>query len=113
MGAVDFAAHFLFGISLTHKNFNHWGRGIMARSTFDTFLSILLILLSALIVYWFMQLLFGGSPGLSEFSVGLIVLLSGFFIKMYREVGEIKVTMRHSFSKMKEDMESVKKKLKI
>lgn len=92
----------------------------MPRSAFDIFLNIILILLSALILYWFMQLLFGGSPGLSEFSVGLIILLSGFFVRMYRETGEIKVTMKHSFIKiredmgsLKQDMESVKKKLKI
>lgn len=85
----------------------------MTHSTFDIFLNIILILLSALILYWFMQLLLGGSPGLSEFSVALIILLSGFFVRMYREVGEIKVGLKYSFGKMREDMELVKKKLKI
>ncbi len=85
----------------------------MARSAFDIFLNIILILLSALIFYWFMQLLFGGSPGLSEFNFALLILGIGFVFRMHREIGEIKVTMKYSFGKIKEDMELVKKKLGI
>ena len=89
-------------------------------SIFDAILNIIIILLTILVVYWFIQLIFGGSPGLSEFNFTLIVLLGSFLIKIHREVGEIKVEMKHvfnsikdSFINIKDDMDLIKKKLKI
>lgn len=94
---------------------------------FDIILNIIIILLGILIIYWLIQLIFGGSPGLSEFNFALIIFMGGFLFKIYRETGEIKTEMEHisngakeGFKKIKEDMSSlkedmflIKKKLKI
>ena len=83
------------------------------KNFFDIIVDIIIIVLSILVIYWFIQLIFGGSPGLSEFNFALIILIIGFFIKIYREIGEIKVGMRYSFSHIKEDVQLIKKKLKV
>jgi len=59
-------------------------------SVFDIILNIVIILLAILVIYWFIKLIFGGSPGLDEFNFAIIILLGSFLIKLYREVGEIK-----------------------
>jgi len=83
------------------------------KSIFDWIMDIILIALSLLIIVWLIQLIFGGSPGLSEFNFALIILISGFFIKLYREIGEMKVEVKYSFERLKNDMELIKNKLKI
>lgn len=87
---------------------------------FDLILKIIIVLLAILVIYWGLQLIFGGSPKLSEFNFGVMILLATFLFKVYREVGEIKVEIKHisigvkeGFSKAKEDMSLIKKKLKI
>ena len=86
----------------------------------DIIINIIIILLAILIIYWFIQLLFGGSPGLSEFNFALIIFMTGILFKIYREVGEIKVGTKYvsngikeGFNKIKEDISLIKKKLKI
>ena len=83
------------------------------KSIFDWIMDIILIALSLLIIVWLIQLIFGGSPGLSEFNFALIILISGFFIKLYREIGEMKVEVKYSFERLKNDMELIKNKLNI
>lgn len=90
------------------------------RSLFDIVIDIIIILLTILVIYWFIRLIFGGSPELTEFNFALILLIAGFLIKIYREVGEIKIGIKHSFINIKEDIDSIKedislikKKLKI
>ena len=51
------------------------------KNFFDIIVDIIIIVLSILVIYWFIQLIFGGSPGLSEFNFALIILIIGFFIK--------------------------------
>ena len=93
----------------------------------DIILRILIILLSLLVIYWLIELILGGSPALSEFNFGLIILIITFLMKMYRELGETKVDIKHiskgvkeGFNKirrdmnsLKEDMALIKNKLKI
>ena len=90
------------------------------KNIFDTVLNIIIILLAILVIYWFIELIFGGSPELSEFNFGLIVVIASVFIKIYREIGETKVEMKHlsggvkeSFNKIREDMGLIKRELKI
>ena len=90
------------------------------KNIFDIILNIIIILLAILVIYWFIELIFGGSPGIGEFNFALIVVIAGVFIKVYREVGETKVEMKHlsldvkeSFNKIKEDMDLIKNKMKI
>ncbi len=82
-------------------------------SIFDIILNIIIILLTLLIIYWFIKLFFGGSPDLSEFNFALIALLGSFLIKLYREVGEIKIGMKYSFIKIKEDISSIKESMNL
>lgn len=81
------------------------------KNIFDLVLDIILILLGVLITFWLLQLLFGGSPGLSEFNFAVIVMVVGFLAKIYRELGEIKMSLKFSFEKIKNQMEETKKEL--
>jgi len=90
------------------------------RSLFDIALDIILILIVILVIYWGIQLIFGGSPDLSQFNSALIIMLAGFLVKIYREIGEMRVGAKYSFLKIKEDIGSIKenmylikKKLKV
>jgi hypothetical protein len=87
---------------------------------FDLILKIFIILVFILVTYWFFELLFGGSPTLTEFGAVIIVATFGYILKINREVGEIKVDMKHninntrqSFKIMKDDIDLIKKKLNI
>ncbi len=87
---------------------------------FDLILNIIIILLAILVIYWLIQLIFGGSPGLSEFNFAAIILITSFLFKIYREIGELNVETKHisnntkeGFKRIKEDMSLIKKKLKI
>ncbi len=87
---------------------------------FDLALKIIITLLAILVIYWAIQLIFGGSPGLSEFNLAFIVLIIGILFKIYREIGEAKVEIKYvslrvkdSFDKIKNDLSSIKNKLKI
>lgn len=82
-------------------------------SLFDVILNIVIVLLAVLIIFWLIQLIFGGSPGLSEFNFGIIILMAGVLFKVYREMGEIRVEIKYSFMKVKEDMNLIKRKLEI
>jgi len=90
------------------------------QSIFDIILRIIIWLLAILIIYWAIELLFGGSPTLGQFNFTLIVLVIGFFIKIYREIGEMKMEMKYnfagiknSFDIMKNDMGVIKNKLNV
>ena len=80
---------------------------------FDIVINIIITVLSILVIYWLIKLLLGGSPDLSQFNFALILIIASLFVKLNREVGEIKVGIKYSFEKIKEDMDLIKKKLKI
>jgi len=79
----------------------------------DIILNIILTLLAILVIYWLIKLLLGGSPGLSEFNFSLIILITGFLIKIYRETGEVKTGMRHSFIKIRDDMNLIRNDINL
>lgn len=83
------------------------------KNIFDIILDIIIILLAILVIYWLIELILGGSPEIGEINFALIMVIGGFLFKIYREVGEIKIGMRYSFIKIKEDMSLIKKKLKV
>ena len=81
------------------------------KTILDIILKIVLILIALLVIYWLVQLILGGSPSLNEFNFGLIILIAGLLIKMYRELGETKVEIKHiskgikeGFNKIREDI---------
>ena len=85
---------------------------------FDLILKIIITLLAILVIVWAIQLIFGGSPELSEFNLAIIILMMGFLFKIYRDVGEIKIETAHmslgvkdGFNKIKDDLSSIKRKL--
>lgn len=77
-------------------------------SVFNIIINIIIILLAILVIYWFIKLIFGGSPRLDEFNFAIIILLGSFLIKLYREIGEVKVGLKHSFKNIKEDISLLK-----
>lgn len=86
----------------------------------DIVVNIIIILAFILAVYWFIQLMLGGSPELSEFNSVLIIMMIGMLFHLYREIGEMKVETKHislgikeSFNKIKKDINLIKKKLKV
>ena len=97
------------------------------KNIFDIIINITIILLAILVIYWFIELIFGGSPGLSEFNFAVIILMASFLFKVYREIGEIKVEIKHisagvkdgfnkikdNMSSLKDDMSLIKKRLKV
>lgn len=66
-----------------------------------------------MVIYWLIKLILGGSPTLSEFNFGLIILIITFLIKMYREIGEIKVGIKYSFNKIKEDISNINNNIEL
>ena len=103
----------------------------MKADYFDIFLKVLTILGIILIVYWFIQLMLGGSPSLSQFNAGLIFVLVSLVVNLYYKSGKFsqfiegtfprfEKSMENSFNRVKEDMKEIKmgvglikKKLKI
>ena len=82
----------------------------MKSSLIDTLMKILFIIVSILLVYWMLQVLLGRSPELSQINAALIVsFISVMFFFMSslsnlnREIGELKVDMRHGFDRVKEE----------
>ena len=82
---------------------------------FGIVLKIILILLAVLIIYWLIQLLLGMSPPLTQVNTALIIMLLGFLVQLYREVGDSKAEtkynftlIKNSFEKIKEDMAEIK-----
>jgi len=92
----------------------------MRKNILDIIVNVILILAFILAVYWFIQLIFGGSPELSEFNSLLIVMMMGVLFNIYREkgnfnreFGEFKIKTINGFERMKDDIDLIKKKLKI
>ena len=92
----------------------------MRRNILDIIIDIILFFLAILIIYWVIELIIGGSPELSQFNSAIIIMLIGLLFKVYREMGEIKTSnnyinksVKESFALIKQDMSSIKKKLKI
>ena len=95
--------------------------------TINIIINIIIIVTAIIAIYFLIQLLLSHSPPLSQVNSMFIVMIIGILFKfvhsfsyLNREVGEIKVGMKRSFSKIKEDMSSlktdmdlIKKKLKV
>lgn len=96
----------------------------MKKDIFDLILKIIIALLALLVIYWGIQLIFGGSPTLSQFNNSLILILIGLIVHLYYKFGSfdyfingtfprIEKNIEHSFNKMKEDISLIKNRLKI
>ena len=75
----------------------------MKKDFFDMFLKIILILGMILVIYWFIQLMIGGSPVLSQFNSVLIVMVIGILFKLNREFGEFKMKTINGFTNVRKD----------
>ena len=76
-------------------------------------IDILIILLFLLAVYFILTRIFGHSASDLTITISLFTVLAMALYKLNREVGEIKIGMRNGFSRIKEDINSIKNKLKI
>lgn len=90
------------------------------QNAIDIAIKIIMFIAFIIIVIWSVQILLGGSPTLSQvnsmFIVMIITILFAFMKNLSalnREIGEIKTGMKHSFSKIKDDMDLIKKKLRV
>ena len=90
----------------------------------EIILKILIILSAILVVYWFAQIMFGGSPTTEQFIIGLILAMITLIAHLYYNAGKFnqfiegtfprfEKSVESSFSKIKEDINLIKKKLKI
>jgi len=90
----------------------------------DIVLRIVIVSGVVLIVIWFFQLMFGGSPTAEQFIIGFMFVLVGLIVHLYYRSGEFGQFIRgtfprfernveQSFMRMKEDMDLIKKKLKV
>jgi len=97
----------------------------------DIILKILIVLAAILITYWFAQIMFGGSPTIEQFIIGLILAMVTLITHLYYNVGKFnqfvegtfprfEKNIESSFNKTKEsinelksDLSLIKKKLKI
>ena len=77
----------------------------------DWSLKIFIVLGTLVLLVWFIQLMLGGSPTFSQFNTGFIILFSSFLVKLYREMGEVKIGTKYSFNKVKEDTDLIKKRI--
>ena len=59
----------------------------MKKDYIEIILKSLIILGVILIVYWFLQLVFGGSPTLSQFNSGFIFVIVGLVVHLYYKFG--------------------------
>mgnify|MGYP007077538691 CR=1 FL=1 len=75
--------------------------------------NVIVIVSAIIIIYWAIELLFGGSPTLTEFNFLLIVMVMGILFKLYRELGEIKVGIKHSVTNIRSDINLIKSKMNL
>jgi len=91
----------------------------------DIIVKIIVVITAIIAIYWAIQLLFGGSPTLNQFNSILVVMMIGILFNVVykisnlnREIGEIKISMKHlsigvkeSFINIKKDIEFIKNKM--
>ena len=75
----------------------------------DVILIILFILAVGMIIWY----IFGDSPTFEQINLSLIAVVVGILFKIYREVGEIKMDIKHSFANVSKDINSIKNKMKL
>ncbi len=124
---MDFVGGSHYGYSCVDKVYSYRESKMKKFDILELVVKIVTIVSAIIIIYWGIELLFGGSPSLSEFNSMFIVMIMGVlfmfaksFSKFNREVGEMKVDVKHSFNNMKRDMgeikndmEGIKKKLGV
>jgi len=78
-------------------------------------LNIIIVIFLILVVYMFLARIFGNSPTDFQIISGVVGLFGAFIIKLFnnfsnlnREVGEIKIGMKNSFEKVREDFVRVR-----
>lgn len=90
----------------------------------DIVLKVLIILATILVVYWFIQIIFGGSPTIEQFIIGLISVIITLIVHLYYNSGKFnqfiegtfprfEKNVESSFNRIKEDITLIKKKLKV
>ena len=76
-------------------------------------IDIIIIILFILAVYFILTRIFGHSASDLAISITLFTLLAAGMYKLNREIGEFKIRTINSFEKFKDDINLIKKKLKV
>lgn len=86
----------------------------------DIIARTILVITTIAVAYLSFRFIFGNSPDLSQINAVFIVMIFGILVTMFkmmyslnREIGEIKIGMKHSFDNVKEDMNLIKKRLGV
>ena len=116
---------------ISNKNPYNWNAKMKKTNFVDIILKILIILGAILVIYWFIQIMFGGSPTIEQFIIGLILAVMTLVVHLYYNAGKFnqftegtfprfEKNIESSFNKtkeemnvIKEDLNLIKKKLKI
>ena len=80
------------------------------RQTIEDIILIILFLVAVGMAIWY---IFGDSPTFEQINLSLIAVVVGILFKIYREVGEIKMAIKHSFANVSKDINSIKNKMKL
>lgn len=78
-----------------------------------SWIDIVIIILFILAVYFILTRIFGHSASDLTISITLFSLLGGLLYKLNREFGEFKIKAINSFDNIKQDLNLIKKKLKV
>lgn len=88
------------------------------KKIFNWVLNILIIILLIVVIYMFIDRIFGNSPTDFQIISGTFSLLGVFIIKLFtliysinREIGEVERDMKHSFFRVKEDTKRIENKI--
>jgi hypothetical protein len=77
----------------------------------DILLNVFLVGMGILLIYWSIELLFGGSPTLQDFHIAITVIVLGFIYKLNREVGEMRIRMKYEFKAVHREIASLDHKM--
>lgn len=122
---LDIVITFLDSVFCISQNINNRHTKMKNKIDYiDVIIRIFILLGAFLTIYWFIQLFFGGSPTLSQFNAGFIFVIIGLLVHLYYKFGlfdnfvnntfpRFERSIEKSFDRIKEDIESIKKKLQI
>ncbi len=71
------------------------------------------IILFVVVIYMILTRIFGHSATDLAIVIGLVVLLFTNQYGLNREIGELRISIKHSFENVKNDIELIKRRLKI
>ena len=72
----------------------------------DLIIKIFLVLATILVIYWFIQIMLGGSPTTEQFIIGIILVLVGLIVNLYYASGKFNQFVNGTFSRFEKNIEN-------